>query len=46
MIPETGAALFNKPTFSSNSVASIKNTMLTAICTSSEGPDASFRCCK
>uniref|UniRef100_A0A8B9I6W2 Uncharacterized protein n=2 Tax=Anser TaxID=8842 RepID=A0A8B9I6W2_9AVES len=67
LIPETGAALFSKPTSSSNSVANTeegnlidgalkqKNKQTKSIpqytCsqlkgTSSEGPEASFRCCK
>uniref|UniRef100_A0A493TQ55 Uncharacterized protein n=1 Tax=Anas platyrhynchos platyrhynchos TaxID=8840 RepID=A0A493TQ55_ANAPP len=41
------AALFSKPTSSSNSVANTEEVPLTAIQgTSSEGPEASFRCCK
>uniref|UniRef100_A0A8C0UWM8 Uncharacterized protein n=1 Tax=Cyanistes caeruleus TaxID=156563 RepID=A0A8C0UWM8_CYACU len=72
-IPETGAALFNKPTSSSNSVANTEEgnlmdgaleketekhdhnvfvlsflfeLMLKSYGTSSEGPEASLRCCK
>uniref|UniRef100_A0A8B9SDD4 Uncharacterized protein n=1 Tax=Apteryx owenii TaxID=8824 RepID=A0A8B9SDD4_APTOW len=58
MIPETGAALFNKPTSSSNSVANTEEGNLIdgaylgekkkggRESKYSEGPDASFRCCK
>uniref|UniRef100_A0A8C0J558 Uncharacterized protein n=1 Tax=Chelonoidis abingdonii TaxID=106734 RepID=A0A8C0J558_CHEAB len=44
MVPETGAALFNSPTSSSNSEANTEEG--TSDGTNSEGQEASFRCCK
>uniref|UniRef100_A0A8C5WR81 Uncharacterized protein n=1 Tax=Laticauda laticaudata TaxID=8630 RepID=A0A8C5WR81_LATLA len=52
-VPGTGAALFNRPTSSSNSDANTEEGSLMVGCprdqldgTSSEGPEASFKCCK
>uniref|UniRef100_A0A3B4T684 Uncharacterized protein n=1 Tax=Seriola dumerili TaxID=41447 RepID=A0A3B4T684_SERDU len=49
-LPEIGAALFRSPTSSSNSEANTEDGRLMLAegpaATSSEAPDASFRCCR